>query len=279
MKINRQVFKYKKQILLKKVVIKPPFREEKFFHNEGCFVYMKEYGSILHSSEDTLKLAPKEAVLLKCDNYFMDFVQEFDNQTIEIIAIHLYPNILKEIFISDLPSLIEKQLNNPETKHIVDDLIIRKFIESLEFYFDNPSLVNESILELKIKELILILIQTKNINSIIELIRDLYTNKTVSLKDIVNKHLYSNFTTKELAKLCQMSLASFKRQFKKEFNVPPTIFFTNQKLLKAKELLSFTDLPIREIAYEVGFNDPQYFAQFFKKKVGCLPRKFRANLV
>jgi len=159
----------------------------------------------------------------------------------------------------------------------VDKLVLSKFIESLEFYFQNPSLVNDDLLELKIKELILLLVQTKNVDSILELITELYSTKTTSLKEVIQLHIYSNLSVEELAKLSQMSLSSFKRAFKKQFNDSPSNYINSAKLKKAKELLSFSELSISAIAYEVGFNDPLYFTRLFKKKEGLPPSSYRTN--
>lgn len=48
-------------------------------------------------------------------------------------------------------------------------------------------------------------------------------------------------------------------------------------LLEAKRLLVHTDLTIKEIAYEIGFEEPLHFSGFFKKKAGLSPSEFRKN--
>ena len=194
-----------------------------------------------------------------------------------MIAIHLYPEILKKLYINELPAIIEQQSQNRQNKHIVDQEIVTRFISSLEFYFDNPILVNNDLIELKIKELILLLLQTKNIDSVLELINGLYSPKVTNLKDVINLHKYSNLSMEELSSLCHMSLSSFKREFKKQYNDSPSNYINNEKLKKAKELLSISDLTISDIAYEVGINDPQYFTRLFKKKEGISPSSYRTN--
>lgn len=277
MKLNKQAFQYKDKVLIEKAVFTPPYRHERAFQNEGCFVYMKGTGATIMSSEDKLTIGNKEAVLLKCNNYFLDFIQQTENQTVEVIAVHLYPDILKNIYINELPTLIERQISNRKIRHIADQQVISKFVESLEFYFENPVLVNDDLLELKIKELILLLVQTKNVESILELIKELYSPRVVNLKNVVELHLYSNLSIEELAKLCHLSVSSFKREFKKQFNDSPANYINAQKLNKAKELLSVSELSISDIAFESGFNDPQYFARLFKKKEGISPSTFRSE--
>ncbi len=270
---SRYTFKYQNQILIEKVKILPPFRYEAIFQNTGCFIYFKDQGPQLLSSEVKTRLKGNEAVLLKCGNHFLDLLKETKDDLLEVIVIHLFPEVLKKLYTGDLPEVIKKQSKSSQV--VVSSNVIAKFIESLEFYFQNPSLVNNDLLELKIKELILLLIQSKNINSILELVADLHSTNLVQVREVIELHLFSNLKLEELAKLCNLSLSSFKREFKKEFNDSPTNYINNRRLDKAKELLNITDLPISEIAYEIGFQDSLYFTRLFKNKIGVPPTAYR----
>ena len=273
--LARSTFKYRNQILIEKIRIRTPFRYETTFQNSGCFIYFKEQGPKLLSSENNVQIKEKEAVLLKCGNHFLDLLRKRDTDEVEVIVIHLFPEVLKKLYISELPAIIEKQTDNKRSQVVASSDVIARFIDSLEFYFQNPSLVNNDLLELKIKELILLLVQSKNMNSILELIADLYSPKTVQLKEIIELHLFSNLKLEQLAKLCNQSLSSFKREFKKEFNDSPTNYIIGKKIEKAKKLLSMTKWSINEIAYEVGFQDQLYFTRLFKKRTGTTPSNFR----
>ncbi len=275
--LSRSTFKYRNQVLVEKVKIRPPFRYETIFQNSGCFIYFKEQGPILLSSENNVRVKSNEAVLLKCGNHFLDLLREKENGEVEVIVVHLFPEVLKKLYIGELPSVIEKQSKNKRSQVVASSDVIAKFIDSLEFYFQNPSLVNNDLLELKIKELILLLVQSNNVNSILELIADLYTPKTVLLKEVIELHLFSNLKLEQLAKLCNQSLSSFKREFKKEFNDSPTNYIIGKKVEKAQELLKLTKLSINEIAYEVGFQDQLYFTRLFKKRTGMTPSNFRVK--
>ncbi len=272
---NRVTFEYHDIVLIEKIKFKAPLKYHGNFQNRGCFIYFKDRAPKLLSSDKSIQLKGQEAVLLKCGSHFLDILKQTDDVEIEVVIIHLYPDLLKNIYIKELPALIEKRSAGDQSEIVASSAIISKFIESLDFYFNNPLLVNDALLELKIKELILLLVQSKNIKSIEELVSDLYSTKSIRFKETIKLHLYSNLNTKELATLCNMSLSSFKREFKKEFNDTPTNFINNKKLDKAKELLSITDISISEIAYEIGFNDPLYFTRFFKNNTGVSPTRFR----
>ncbi len=274
---SRSTFEYQGQVLIEKMKIRTPFRYEAIFQNTGCFIYFKQRGPKLLSSEENAQLKSNEAVLLKCGSHFLDLLKETDDDQVEVIAIHLYPSVLKKLYTGDLPAIVKKQNNSKGSQVVVSSNVIAKFIDSLEFYFQNPSLVNNDLLELKIKELILLLVQSKNINSILELVGDLYSANTVHVKEVINLHLFSNLKLDQLAKLCNLSLSSFKREFKKEYDDSPTNYINDKRLEKAKELLTVTDLPISEIAYETGFQDSLYFTRLFKNKIGIPPTAYRTE--
>ncbi|KXX72371.1 AraC family transcriptional regulator [Flammeovirga sp. SJP92] len=270
-------FNYQGRPLIEKTTIKVPYTKERVFQNEGCFLYMKDAHIKLHSGQDNVEVKKKEAILLRCDTYFLEFLQRQEKDSVEVIAVHLFPDLLKKLYINELPKLIEKQMTNPKTRIVEDEAIIARFIDSLEFYFDNPSLVNEDLLELKIKELVLLLIQTNNVSSVMELINDLYSPRTSQLKKVIELHTFSNLSLEELAKLCHLSLSSFKREFQKVYEETPSKYLSSQRIKKAKELLQSTSLPINEIAYDLGYNDPLYFTRIFKKKEGISPSQFRST--
>ena len=273
----RRTFNYKGQVLIEKMTIKSPFHYEAIFQDRGCFIYFKETGPKLLSSDNNKQLQGNEAVLLKCGSHFVDLLKNADENKVEVLVVHFFPEILKKLYANELPEIITKQKNSNSSGVVVSSDVLSKFIDSLDFYFQNPTLVNNDLLELKIKELVLLLIQSKNIDSIVELIADLYSSNSISIREVVELHIFSNLKIDQLAKLSNLSLSSFKRSFKKEYNNSPTNYINNRRLEKAKELLTLTELSIGDVAFEVGFQDSLYFTRLFKNKIGTPPSKYRSE--
>ncbi|HET8726807.1 MAG TPA: helix-turn-helix domain-containing protein, partial [Alphaproteobacteria bacterium] len=48
-------------------------------------------------------------------------------------------------------------------------------------------------------------------------------------------------------------------------------------VLEATRLLTFTALDVKEVAAALGFDDPAYFARFFRRETGRTPSEFRAG--
>ena len=57
-----------------------------------------------------------------------------------------------------------------------------------------------------------------------------------------------------------------------------TDFINSYKLKKAIPLIKENKLPIADIAFKAGFNDPKYFSRIFKKFYGMTPTEFSSDV-
>ena len=151
-------------------------------------------------------------------------------------------------------------------------------MEGLLFYFENPSLINEDILVLKLKEIILLLSQTRNASVIRVILSQLFSSNTYSFKQIIEANLFSQLTIEQLAEQNNLSVSSFKREFAKLYQDTPASYIKNKKLEKAAELLLVSDQRVSEIAFNCGFNDLATFTKSFSDKYHISPTNYRRQL-
>lgn len=266
------------KIIFEEVIIEAPFKIPNPMPNEACFLYMVE-GQINYKTENQNIAVPvNEAVLLKCGNYFSQIKNSKKTKNHQIIVIHFHPEILKKIYDTDLPKIFHQpkiMAENIDLSKINNDFLIQKYVESLLFYFDNPTLINEDILVLKLKEIILLLCQTNNAPVIQQILSQLFSPTSFTFKQVIENNLYAQITTQELAELANLSLSSFKREFKKNYNDSPANYIRNKKLEKAAELLLVSEERITDIAFDCGFNGLANFSTLFHDKFGCAPSSFR----
>ena len=78
-----------------------------------------------------------------------------------------------------------------------------------------------------------------------------------------------------LSRTLGVSYTTFRRRFKQQTGVSPAQFQNAIRLNHARDLLTSTDLPITEIATQIGFESIFYFSEFFKKKSGQSPSDYR----
>lgn len=82
----------------------------------------------------------------------------------------------------------------------------------------------------------------------------------------------------DIATGMQMSHSQFYRKLKALTNKTPSQFLRTIRLKKAKLLLQENQFNISEIAYEVGFSDPNYFIRLFRQEFGESPNSYRKSL-
>ncbi|MBB6330787.1 AraC-like DNA-binding protein [Chryseobacterium sediminis] len=71
---------------------------------------------------------------------------------------------------------------------------------------------------------------------------------------------------------------TLSKAVKKEFAKTPTQLINERIILESKKLLHLTYRSVKEIASELGFADEFYFSRYFKKSVGCSPKKYREQV-
>lgn len=268
--------------LLEVLVAKPPFTFEMPAAENACFHYLLENEMQYTIDDKEINIAAKESVLLNCRTMGNNMTSTRIANENKLVIVHFHPDILKKIYDRELPALLQKPKNaisNKTSEKINNDFLIQKYIEGLLFYFENPSLVNEEILILKLKEIVILLSQTKNAEAIQMILSQLFSPTIYSFKQIIEANLFTSITLDELADYCNLSLSSFKREFAKHYNDTPANYIKTKRLEKASELLMVSNERITAIAFECGFNDLANFTKSFHDKYGLSPSNYRLNQI
>ena len=82
-------------------------------------------------------------------------------------------------------------------------------------------------------------------------------------------------TLNKIADAGKISISNCNVIFKKYLKESPIKYLLNYRLIKSTELLVENALPITEVAFEVGFSNPSYFIDAFKKAYGLTPNEYR----
>jgi AraC family transcriptional regulator, exoenzyme S synthesis regulatory protein ExsA len=278
MVLNHQKFDFGDKPLIEKVIIQAPFRYAVNFQNEACFIYFVEGAININSPYEQKRIEPEDSVLLKCGSYFSDLMKYSTSGKYEILVFHLYPDMLRKIYKHEIPAFMKPSENKSFIHKVIPHDIVKRFIESLYFYFDNPELVSDELLELKIKELVLLLVQTKNAESIVSLFSDLFTPRHLSVKEVVNNHLFSDLSIEDLASLANLSVSSLNRTFQTLYNDTPANYIKTKRLERARELLTISSLTVSEIAFQTCFKDVAHFSRSFKAAFRCSPAAYRLSV-
>lgn len=91
----------------------------------------------------------------------------------------------------------------------------------------------------------------------------------------IDSHIDSAISLDRLAAEAAVSKQYLIRLFRHSFGTTPVAYMNRRRIEKAQLLLLTTVLPVKEIAYSLGFSDSSYFDRLFKKRTGCTPQKYR----
>ncbi|WP_195262839.1 response regulator [Clostridium sp. 1001275B_160808_H3] len=119
-----------------------------------------------------------------------------------------------------------------------------------------------------------------HINNIINYDKDKSNdNDKVKLFRKVEEYIISNIkeelSLESIAKNFNLSSCYFSRNFKEFIGCNLSDYINSLRIKKAKELLNNNEMSIKEIGYEVGYSDPNYFSKVFKKYEGYSPTEYK----
>lgn len=93
--------------------------------------------------------------------------------------------------------------------------------------------------------------------------------------DYIRSNINKAITVEDMAASTGLSVSYFKQLFKVKTGLTPIAYVNHQKIQQACERLTITDLPVKTIAADLGFNDPYYFSRRFKKIMSKSPKIYR----
>src|SRR5690606_2106011 len=100
-----------------------------------------------------------------------------------------------------------------------------------------------------------------------QLLKKLYTARQLLLD-----HLDKNLGIREISREVGLNEYQLKKEFKRIFGDSIHLYYTKEKMKKAKNLLKATQRPIYDIAGEIGYKNATHFSAAFKRYVGSSPK-------
>lgn len=104
--------------------------------------------------------------------------------------------------------------------------------------------------------------------------RDIH-GKIYESRQIIEEEYRNEIDPKDIADRIGMGYSTFRKNFKFFTGLSPGQYIIHLRIREAKSLLYSTNLSIKEIADQVGFNSNYYFVRLFREKVGITPGVFR----
>lgn len=278
--VDHKIIKYQGNPIFESIVSDKPQRFNYHAFNEACFIHVEKGSNVTYSSQDTTKTNEGNFTLSSSGNLIVNTMPDEGTGLHHATIIHFPKDLITKSFANELPKYLHVNQEPGDNEVITAEpcVILRNYIKGVNLFLENQHRMNDEVMYVKIKEILLLLLQSKKGQEVSNLLVNLFSNRKVSFKATVESHLFSGIALEELAHLCNMSLSTFKRNFKDIYKDTPANYIVSRRLTKAKDLLSTSDLSINEVSDQTGFKSIQLFSRKFKEVFGNSPTNYRLTL-
>lgn len=107
------------------------------------------------------------------------------------------------------------------------------------------------------------------------MLNQMYVDK---ISHYIDQNYNKNITLVKVANYVGFSSFYLSKLIKENLDINYTTYLTLIRINKAKDLLEQDDLTISEIAYGVGYSEPKYFSNVFRKMVGMTPSEYKKSM-
>lgn len=258
-----------------KLKIESKTQKRTVFLTEHTLILVLKGAKLLHFPEKTIRVEKGHVALLKKGVYAMaEYIEE--GLSFEALLVFLSDKIIKDATIEKV-AVKSRSENKASFVILPTNEHIDIYTSQLRRYFDTPMVKDKDLLQLKQKEILLLL---KGINSthLTGFLLALPKNAQEDIETIVDKHLLQELSIADYANLSNRSITSFKRDFRKIYDASPRQWINQKRLEHAYLLLNNTTDRISEISDACGFESASYFIKLFKKQYGYTPSSLRSKL-
>ena len=109
---------------------------------------------------------------------------------------------------------------------------------------------------------------------IISRLRESYIREAITY---IEGNCQREITVEEIAEALRLNRSYFGKIFRETTGKSPQRFLKDYRMIKAAELLTSTELPVKEIGASVGYENQLHFSRAFKNTYGVSPRDWRKN--
>lgn len=266
--------------LFTQLSVETPTQDQLPLTSEACYVYIVDSEGQTSTPSESFVALPGQVILSLCGFTVSQMISEQPKGSVDSIIVHLHREQLNNVFEGTKPALW-KELESPVTQYLVQKAaseLVQHYFDGIAQLFRNKAAITETILKLKLKELVLLLLQTGNSENIRKIVKSLFSERQFTFKELVDAYIYTLTSIKDLALVTNCSVSTFKRRFKEIYKTTPGAYIIDKRVEKVADLLKVSDEPIASIGYTCGFNSPEHLSRAFKKKFGVSPSAYRLSL-
>ena len=240
-------------------------------------IYVLEGRKVWHTAHGSYDLQQGSCVFVRSGASIVE--QNFDTEFCFILF------FMPDDFIRDVLKTKTTPIHRPVRKFepiipVSSNEAIKSFYQSMLPHFNANRQPDQSLLNLKFRELILTIADNPVNSELLSCFGSMLNEpQSVSLQRVMEDNYCFNLRLEDFARLCARSLSAFKRDFMKFFNTTPGKWLLEKRLDNALHLLTHTNKTVSEAAFESGFESASHFSRVFRHRFGNSPISMKRQKV
>jgi AraC-like DNA-binding protein len=231
---------------------------------------------------EPFEFVPGESLVVPAlETMYVDF-PESDREPTRCITLEIDTDKVQEVVArinEDMPrspDLGPWEADRLDHCHFQNSAGIDRVVRSLVTLFAEDVPHRDVLVDLNASELVVRMLQTESRMLLLGRPERHATNNGLAAAiQFARKNLSRQITVGELAEAACMSESSFYRYFRNEFGMTPLQFLTQERMMRARELLLDGTRSVSDVSHDIGFSSVSYFINTFKEHVGQTPKQFQ----
>ena len=245
-------------------------RKEKVAFLEHNILVLQVSGQFtLETASEKISMQAGEMLLIRKNQLGELTKTPLGDQDYQTIVICLQEELLRKIALEEQVAMQDKY-TGPLNIHIPANDFLQGYFQSVLPYVRNSSgKITNDMGILKIKEGVKLLMHTTP--ELKTFLFDFSEPYKIDLEKFMTNNFHYNVPVEQFARLTGRSLAGFKRDFQKTFQMAPRHWLQERRLAEARHLIEAKHQKPSAIYLDLGFESLSHFSYSFKKKFGKTP--------
>ncbi|MGE0589047.1 MAG: helix-turn-helix domain-containing protein [Cyclobacteriaceae bacterium] len=249
------------------------------FLSEHAIIFLMQGEKIMYSGDQRITISSNNVILLK-RGYYLMCERLAHNNPYHSLVFYFNETVLQDFwqkFYQAFENLKPSSARSVEVVELTEPFQV--FKDALLYYLEYNGQHTEYIVKNRFEEFILLLLQRDPKHAFLQFISDISGTRGQQVNQVVNENIFNPITLDDLAKLSGLSLSAFKREFKEQYGESPKRWILQRRLEHARILLESSEKPVKEIAWQCGFESVAHFTRVFKQHYGTPPRTLSTQRV
>lgn len=249
-------------------------RKEKVGFFEHSTLVLQVSGNFsLETADQKITMGKGEMLLIRKNQLGELIKTPADGEEYQTIIICLKEDLLRQFALEEQLEMGQRYTGEPNVLIPQNDFLHGFFQSVIPYVRHSEEKIAKDLGMMKVREAVQLLLHA--MPELKDFLFDFSEPYKMDLEKFMISNFHFNVPVEKFAQLTGRSLASFKRDFQKTFEMSPRHWLQMKRLNEARHLIEKKKRKPSEIYLELGFESLSHFSHSFKKKFGSAPSEFQ----